>query len=553
MRPTPRLLSVVALPLGLGGLALLVACGGGSSTSGSGAAPSGQVAAIVTDSPSDQWSAVEVVVTKIALLDKTDHTRQEVVFNGASARINLVDLDSVGELLASASVPAGTYDALVVSIDTDPAKIKLVKADGTTVPASQIHVVGGSDVFVKLSTDLVVTDGSSNAVQVDFDLGHPLFLVQLPNGDWVLNLQLRHKPNPSMLSMMELRRHRGQVQSVQPDRFMMNTENGADLTIHVDAGARFINADTRSAGSFADLAPGKYLIASTRMQSNGDLYARWIIYSANPLPAWTPEGHVFGVDTLNGTFTVSSDTGAPVTLDVDPDTTFTFRTALALPSGAAGLADLGRGFKVQVTVKDPSASPLHAATVNIQRAVDGGQILAASGTDFTYHHADPLVADRTYACASPFTWWYLGFPGLYSTDPLAFSSAIAGAGDVRSQGVSDLNWNGTSSAWNASTAILLPVGLKGGISSGFDGTALGFTFTNSASVAETIPVALDTTVGMQPWVIEVHNQAGVVTVAPVASSDWSAKLVAGTPARVAVVPKADGTFSAYAVVIFTGF
>jgi len=77
----------------------------------------------------------------------------------------------------------GTYDALVLSIDTDPAKIKLVKADGTVVPASQIHVVGGSNLHVKLSTDLVVSDGSSNAVQIDFDLGHPLFLVQLPSGE----------------------------------------------------------------------------------------------------------------------------------------------------------------------------------------------------------------------------------------------------------------------------------------------------------------------------------------------------------------------------------
>ncbi|HJW08964.1 MAG TPA: DUF4382 domain-containing protein [Holophagaceae bacterium] len=549
MRPQLRLLAATALPLS--GLALLLACGGSSSSS-SMSAPSGQVAAIVTDSPSDEWSAVEVVVTKVALLNKADHSKQEILFNGASAKLNLVDLDSVGELLADAAVPAGTYDAMVLSIDTDPAKIKLVKADGMVVPTAQIHVVGGSNLQVKLSTDLVVADGSSNAVQIDFDLGHPLFLVQLPGGGWALNLQLRHKPNPAMLSMMELRRHRGQVQSVQSDRFMMNTENGADLTIHVDAGARFVDADARSAGSFANLAPGKYVMVSTRLQPNGDLYARWVVYSSSPLPEWARDGHVLDVNAANGTLTLSSESG-PVTLDVDPDTTFTFRTALSLPAGGTGLADVWRGFKVQATVKDPTASPLHAASVNIQRAVDGGQIVSSSLAGFTYHHENPLAPDRAYAFASPFTWWYLAFPGLASTDAGLFTAAVAGAGDVRTQAASDLVWNGTSTTWDASTAILVPVRLAGALSGAFDGSAVPFTFTNSSSAAETLSVTLTSAAGMQPFVIEVHNQGGIVTAAPVPASDWATTLVDGVPARVAVVPKADGSFAAYAVVVFTGF
>jgi hypothetical protein len=51
----------------------------------------------------------------------------------------------------------------------------------------------------------------------------------------------------------------------------------------------------------------------------------------------------------------------------------------------------------------------------------------------------------------------------------------------------------------------------------------------------------------------VANQSGVVTVSPIAVTAWSTKLVSPAKARVAVVPKPDGSFAAYAVVVFTGF
>ena len=145
MRPSIRTLSLLAVPA-LSGLALALACGGGSKSTSAislAVAPvTGGTAIILTDAPSDQWSAVEVVVTKVALLNKADHTKEVVAFQGTSAKINLVDLDSVGELLATAQLPVGTYDAVRVTID--PASVNLVKADGTPVPASQIHVQGAS-------------------------------------------------------------------------------------------------------------------------------------------------------------------------------------------------------------------------------------------------------------------------------------------------------------------------------------------------------------------------------------------------------------------------
>lgn len=547
----------LALPAGLTTLALLTACGGSGTASSASPSPgstaTGSAAIILTDAPSDQWSAVDVVVTKVTLVDKADQTKEVVAFQGATAKINLVDLDSIGELLATAQIPVGTYNAMRISID--PSTVTLVKADGTTVPSSSVKVVGGTNVWVPLSADLVVTQGSSNALQLDFDLSHPLFLVQLPDGTWVMNLQVRFKPNANgMMGMAQMQFHhrRGTIASVGASSFVLHADSGNDLTVNVDSGAWFFDADAKAVGSFAGLAAGKYALVSLRMQSDGSLWAVRVWYSANPLPEWTPEGHVYGVDRTNNKLIVSTDTGAPRAVVVDNDTAFTYHRALALGTGPSALADLWAGFKVSVTVKDPLAAPLHAASVNVQRAVDGGRITAATATDFTYANAFNL--SRTYAYANGFSWWYLGFPGTSYTDTGAFASAVTGAGDVRVRGLSDLTWNATSSAWDAADAIFMPVGLPlGAITTSYNGGQIGFTFTDSTGTVQTIPVTLDTTAGQQPSVVEVNKLAGVITVTPLDASTWSAKLVASTPAKVAVVPKPDGTFAAYAVAIFTGF
>ncbi len=549
MRLSLRILSL----LGTSALALALACGGSSADPIQPApTPTGATSIILTDAPSDQWSAIEVVVTKVALLNKADHTREVVAFEGATAKINLVDLDSVGELLATAQLPVGTYDALRISID--PASVNLVDQNGTSVPASQVHVQGAS-VLVALSSDLVVTAAGSNVVQIDFDLGHPLFLVQLPNGHWALNLQVKHRPNANgMLGMAQLAlRHRhGTITSVGASSFVLHTDSGNDLTVNVATGAWFFNADTKAIGSLAGLTAGKHALVSLRMQPDGSLWAVRVWYSSSALQGWTPEGHVINADPTLGRMVVGASNGGSRTIIIDADTAFTFQAAQALGSGKAVLANVWAGFKVQVEVKDPLQAPMHALSVNIQRAVDGGAIQTATASSFVYQH--PRATDRTHAYASPFTWWYLGFPAVTSSSSASFAAACAGSGDVRVQGVSDLVWNTGTSAWDARTAIFLPVALpQGTISSSYNAGSLGFTFTNSAAASQTITVSLNTTAGLQPVVMEAVNQAGVVTATAIPVADWATKLVAPAKIRVAVVPKPDNTYAAYAVVVFTGF
>jgi len=350
---------------------------------------------------------------------------------------------------------------------------------------------------------------------------------------------------------MDFRYRKGTVSSVSASGFVLHTDSGNDLTVNVDSGAWFYDADAKAVSNLGSLTAGKNALVKLRMQTDGSLWAVRVWYSASALPVFNPEGHVVGVNRVANTMQVTTNATVPRTIAIDADTTFTFHGS-ALGLGTAALADVWVGFKVQVEVKDPLTLPMHAKSVNIQRAVDGGVIKAATATDFTYTH--PVVGDRLHAYGNPFTWWYLGFPGITSTVSGDFAAACTGAGDVRVQGVSDLVWNTGTSAWDASNAIFLPVALpQGTISSSYSAGQFSFTFMNSTATSQTIPVSLNTTVGMQPAVLEVVNQAGTVTVTPIAVADWSAKLVSPAKARVAVVPKPGGTFAAYAVVIFTGF
>jgi len=382
MRFTTRSLNPLALPAGLSILALLTACGGSGSSSPAGvvAPPTGTANVLITDAPSDDWSTLQVQVTKVTLVHQEDHSKEEIAFSG-NATINLVDMDSIGELLAAAQIPVGSYDLMRVSVNTDPTTMSIIpEGSSTPVPSSQIHIVGSGVIPVAISPVLSVTSGGSNAVQVDFDLAHPLFINQTPTGDVVLNFQLKFRPNPSALHLIQLHRNVGAITSLNATAgtFLMHTVHGRDLTLSTDLNTKFYDVDNRpfSVGSFSGLAAADAVMVASRLQDDGSLYAVrvWYCTTANaanlPIATWSPEGHVVSVNTTNNSMLVDNADGHPRTIDIDSDTAFTFQQSVTIGTGQSYLADVSHGFKVTVDVKDPLARPMHASTVNIERAVD---------------------------------------------------------------------------------------------------------------------------------------------------------------------------------------
>jgi hypothetical protein len=557
----------MALPAGLTVLALLTACGGSSSPNSPGvvAPPTGTANILVTDAPSDAWSTIQVQVTKVTLVHQEDHSKEEIAFSG-SATINLVDLDSIGELLASTPIPVGNYDQVKVSINTDPTTMTLIpEGSSTPVPSGQIHVMGNGIIPVTISPVLVVTSGGSNAVQVDFDLNHPLFINQTTTGDVVLNFQLKFKPNPSALHLLQLHRNVGTITSLgtTTSTILMHTVHGRDLTFNTDMNTLFYDADSRpfAKGSFAGLAASDAVMVASRLQDDGSLYAVrvWYCTAANaanlPIANWSPEGHVVSVNTVTNSMLVDNADGHPRTIDIDSDTVFTFQQSASIGTGQAYLANVSHGFKVSIDVKDPLARPMHASTVNIERAVDSGYIdSSTTATILTY--GQPYQNNfRHYAYSPTFSWWDYAQPSTASTDVNAFVAALTGAGTTRVMGASSLTWDSGSSAWDASTAILLPVRLPvATIVQNYDPS----TGTMQVSYSDSITNAATTRTikltaapgGGQTLVLKIANQSSVITPGLDDPSNWAADLTTSS-SRVwlTVVPNADGSLSAYSVVV----
>jgi hypothetical protein len=157
--------------------------------------------------------------------------------------INLVELDQLGDLLGTLSVPADTYTSAILTISANPGDVSLVvSADpetgfagtpGATIPSSQIQIQGATGasgsktvpVNVNFSAPLVINGGATTSVDVEFDLAHPAFLVgHVPPASggttiWAVNFNkgpVRHHPIYDITRLI-LRHMYGTVSTVSSD------------------------------------------------------------------------------------------------------------------------------------------------------------------------------------------------------------------------------------------------------------------------------------------------------------------------------------------------
>jgi hypothetical protein len=180
----------------------VAACGGGSgsdTSSPASTAPaptSGTVSVLVSDASSDDWGTIGVKILSIALTPQGGGSAVTVFTAPATPpAVNLEQLDQISEILGNVSVPAGTYTGATLTIAGNPGDVQLIVAaepeagfagaPGAAIPSSQIQIQGtqGSSgsltvpVKINFVSPLVVTAGQSNALDLEFDLNHPAFIV----------------------------------------------------------------------------------------------------------------------------------------------------------------------------------------------------------------------------------------------------------------------------------------------------------------------------------------------------------------------------------------
>jgi hypothetical protein len=512
--------------------ALISACGGsgaGMSSSTPAAAPqTGSVSMLVSDASTEDWATIGVKILSIALVPEGGGSNVTVYTAPTPApTVNLAELDQIAEILGNTSVPAGTYSAAVLTVSANPGDVLLtVAADpevgfaalpGATIPADQIqiqHAQGSAPnltvpVDVNFVAPLIVTANQNNALDLEFDLSHPAFLVgHVPPASggttlWAVNFDgpVRHHPLHDLPGLI-LRHTYGNVTSVAGDNNSITitkefpTEpavspetavtTSQSLQIFADSsnGTIFYDVDAKTRTVIKDFSTetslaGKSVRIAARYQENGTLIATRIWASSQFNSVWlSPEGHVLHVDTINDVLAVENESGRAVDLVVDANTQFFFRQpadavadSTPIGTGTAFLNshDLVRGFKVHASVVDPLATPLVAQTVDIEVAKYDGKISLPDSSGFTYTRSfatpgDDYSLTLNYINASSsngmddagnsimgYKWWNFAFPTVLDTGASAITDFVSATnGSVNFGGsVGAVTSHGVSfSAWN---------------------------------------------------------------------------------------------------------
>jgi Domain of unknown function (DUF4382) len=485
--------------LGVASAALLlfsVGCGSGSSNSGANSNPTsnptpqtqtGTVNLMVSDDPTDDWACIAVKVLSISLTPQGGGTPVTAYTAPSPApSINLLQLDQLDEILGNISVPVGTYTAATITLSANPGDVLLTVSASpeagfpapasSTIPTSQIQILNtqgsaGSlsvPVTLTLAAPLQVSTTQSNALDLEFNLAHPAFIVAHvpPSGGgttiWAVNFNgtLRHH-RIFDLTRLVLRHHHGTVTGLSnsngtlnfnldypvypptnPETAIQSTQglavnaDSANGTLYYDLDAK-TQATLHDFSSLASTITGKYIRVAARYQQDGTLVAVRLWASSSFNSVWiSPEGHVLHVETGSATLVVLNELGQPVPLTIDSNTLFYFRTpanaqadATPIGQGSAFLSNLVRGFKVHASAVDPLANPIVASSIDIEIARYDGTIGGSSLTSFVYtrnffNAADdytvtlPFISSSTANGHDPqsgnpisgFKWWNFTFP-----------------------------------------------------------------------------------------------------------------------------------------------
>jgi hypothetical protein len=458
---------------------------------------------MISDDPANDWATVGVKVLSISLKPQGGGTAV-VVFTATSPApmINLVELDQLAEIIGNVSVPAGTYTGATLTLSGNPGDVVLTASSdpdpgfagtpGASVPSGQIQIQGttGSPgsltvpLNVNFVSQLVVTANQNNALDLEFDLSHPAFIVaHTPLGGgstiWAVNFNgpFRHHPIRDITRLV-LRHLYGSFNSVSSDNSSISitrvfpvvppknpetdVASSQILTILADKanGTLFYDMDAHTHSTITDFSSvakgltGKFLRIAARYQMDGSLVAVRIWVSSSFNTVWlSPEGHVLHVSILTSSLVVDNEDGVPVTVNVDGNTQFFFRapanpTADAKPicTGTTCLSDLVRGFKVHVTA-DPLQNPLLAQTIDIEIARFDGAISSSNPSSFVYtrkfagpaNNPDNYTKTMFYISSSTpngkdplsgaaitgFKWWFFAFPTIVDSGTNAVSAFVS--------------------------------------------------------------------------------------------------------------------------------
>jgi hypothetical protein len=351
-------------------------------------------------------------------------------------------------------------------------------------------------VTVNFVSPLTVNTTGTAALDLEFDLAHPAFLIgHVPNGAgptvWAVNFNGPVRRHPRYdLSHLVLRHTYGDVTAISSDNSTItmtkefpvepptNPETAiagsAQLQITADSvnGTIFYDLDAKTKTVIDNFSGemslvGKYVRVAARYQENGTLVAVRIWAGSEFNTVWlSPEGHVLHANANNDVIWIENESGQGVPLTVNADTLFSFRDpsngaddAKPIGQGTGFLSNknLVRGFKVHASVAYPLTNPVVAESIDIETAKYDGSISAPNMTGFTYtrnfvdmnddyvytvdyiSNQTPNGTDDSGNAITGYKWWNFAYPTLLTDG----SGAI---GDFISATDGSVNFGGTVGA-----------------------------------------------------------------------------------------------------------
>ena len=235
----------------------LVACGGGgSATPVAGTlatVASVRVSTYITDNLATEYSQVWVGVLKITAIDAATQA-ETALFSATSPSVfNLASLASVGQLMSSLSIGAGTYSHVKVTLDD---KVQLVSLDGKTTTNATFKGNGEATVIpVKVDFDTA----ASTQLVLDFNLAR--FTLDAATGRVVpvIERRVEDKTKPFMREQAELH---GAIVSVSATGFVMNDKRlGDGVVVLLATDAVIVDEATHKVLTLADLKAGTVIEA----------------------------------------------------------------------------------------------------------------------------------------------------------------------------------------------------------------------------------------------------------------------------------------------------
>ncbi len=397
------LFQLIAWPLSAAALATLVACGGGGGSTASSGGQQVAMSTYITDAVSDDYSQVWVGVLKITAIDTSGN--EVTLFSSDTAQIyNLSSLDSVGQLMSQATIPAGTYRAVRVTLADE---ITLVKAsDGSSVDA----FFTGDGSTKTLRVEIEYNPAAENALVLDFDLARFTTSVNA-TGQTIVSPIIVKRPKSDLREFIRNQAEvHGTVVSVNTatNQVVVNDSrlgNGVVITLATDGVV--VDETTRTTTTLASLTAGmrveaKGIVVSSTDSTTATVQASVIKIEASNIADTRAnrargEGTVVGYDSATQLLTVALNEASflPDSRDVVVDVT----NARFAHGSTADLLVVGAevSFKGSLNTAASASSDVIARVVDVEGAdsdddssssssnVDEveGTVTAVSGTTVT--------------------------------------------------------------------------------------------------------------------------------------------------------------------------